>query len=144
MIVGDFNIHVDNAMDGTARTFLDILDTLNLQQCVKEATHRCGHTLDLVITKKDASPLVHNSINIDQLMLSDSLDHRPVTCSINLGMNKTEVKHVTQTVRNYKSMDKTSFAVDVARRLYVHQILDFMVKPFVRLLTTTQSLSQEK
>ena len=54
-------------------------------------------------------------------MLSDALDHRPVTCFLNLGINRTEVEHVTQTVRNYKSMDKTSFAVDVAWRLSVHQ-----------------------
>ena len=36
-------------------------------------------------------------------------------------MNGTGVTHVTQTVRNYKSMDETSFAVYVARRLSLHQ-----------------------
>ena len=45
LIVGDFNIHVDNSNDATARQFLDLLDSLDLVQHVSEKTHANGHTL---------------------------------------------------------------------------------------------------
>ena len=50
LIVGDFNIHVDNSNDTTARQFVDLLDSFNLVQHVSEKTHANGHTLDLVIS----------------------------------------------------------------------------------------------
>ena len=48
MIVGDFNIHVDDATDTDAGTLLDILVSHGLLQNVNSATHRHGHTLDLL------------------------------------------------------------------------------------------------
>lgn len=38
LIVGDFNIHVDNSNDATARQFLDLLDSFDLVQHVRENT----------------------------------------------------------------------------------------------------------
>ena len=37
--------------DREALRFLDLINAFNLQQHVQEATHRLGHTLDLVITR---------------------------------------------------------------------------------------------
>ena len=51
IITGDFNLHVDTE-DKDARRFLECLESFNLQQHVNKPTHRCGHTLDLVITHK--------------------------------------------------------------------------------------------
>ena len=50
LIVGDFNIHVDNPNDTTAMQFLDLLDCFNLVQHVSEKTHAYGHTLDLFVS----------------------------------------------------------------------------------------------
>ena len=49
LITGDINIHVD---DPDAIKFLDLLDSLGLVQHVKTPTHRCGHTLDLMIARE--------------------------------------------------------------------------------------------
>ena len=47
VLLGDFNIHVDNGRDRDSKTFLDILYSADLFQHVKGSTHRAGHTLDL-------------------------------------------------------------------------------------------------
>ena len=38
LIVGDFNIHFDNANDATARQFLNLLDSFDLSACQRENT----------------------------------------------------------------------------------------------------------
>ena len=52
LITGHFNFHVDNSMDLHASAFLDLLDSLNLEQHVHSVTQVTGHTLDLIITHK--------------------------------------------------------------------------------------------
>lgn len=47
IIVGNFNIHVDNRY---ATEFLNITDSFNLMQHVSGSTHNRGHTLDPVFT----------------------------------------------------------------------------------------------
>ena len=59
IIVGDFNIHIDNATDSFANSFADILSSGNLKQHVNGSTHRSGHTLDLVISRHNEQ-LVQN------------------------------------------------------------------------------------
>ena len=52
VIAGDFNVHMDKKNDPFASKFSDILDDFNLVQHVQTHTHKSGHCLDLVITKK--------------------------------------------------------------------------------------------
>ena len=63
-IAGDFNLHVDMASDIDARKFLDLINSLGLQQHVDKPTHIHLHTLDLIITRKTSTiiqsvPRVH-------------------------------------------------------------------------------------
>ena len=51
IIVGDFNLHIDNEADSNAREFIDLLYSMDFTQHVNEPTHNRGHTLDLVISK---------------------------------------------------------------------------------------------
>ena len=51
LLSGDFNFHVDDTCDRTARRFLDILQSFNLTQNISCSTHIAGQTLDLVITR---------------------------------------------------------------------------------------------
>ena len=44
------NFHVNIPNDAAVSSFLDLLDTLGLRQHINVATHRNGHTLDLIIT----------------------------------------------------------------------------------------------
>jgi Endonuclease-reverse transcriptase len=53
IVVGDFNIHVDDPTDADANKFADIVSCNGLQQHVTSPTHRLGHTLDLFITRPE-------------------------------------------------------------------------------------------
>lgn len=62
VLVGDFNIHVDNLTDGCAKELLNILDNFGLSQHVTEPTHNRGHILDLIISK---------GLNISEVVVND-------------------------------------------------------------------------
>ncbi len=47
LIVGDFNIHVDNPNDALGLAFTDLINSFGVKQNV---THRYNHTLDLIIS----------------------------------------------------------------------------------------------
>ncbi len=46
LIVGDFNIHVDNEKDALGSAFIDILNSIGVRQHVSGPTHSRNHTLD--------------------------------------------------------------------------------------------------
>ena len=58
-ITGDFNFHVDDSGNLEAMRFLDLLNSANLVQHVLEPSHRRGHTLDLIITRRDEVLIRH-------------------------------------------------------------------------------------
>ncbi|XP_059910918.1 uncharacterized protein LOC132459992 [Gadus macrocephalus] len=62
LLIGDFNIHVNNPSDALTRAFLSTTDTLGFKQLVQHPTHIGGNTLDLVLTRGvDISQLVVSS-----------------------------------------------------------------------------------
>jgi len=71
IIVGDFNIHVDNAVCNTVLNFLHLMDTFNFVQHVSGPTHDKGHLLDLVFS---------HGLNIDDVCTEDVYvsDHKCV------------------------------------------------------------------
>ena len=51
ILVGDFNIHVENMVDSNSKHFMELLNEFNMIQLVShELTHTEGGTLDLLIT----------------------------------------------------------------------------------------------
>ena len=63
IICGGLNFHVDSTRYPVAVKFLNLLDTFNLEQHIKEETHKNGHTLDLVIpTSDDKDFIPHVSV----------------------------------------------------------------------------------
>ncbi len=50
LIVGDFNIHVDNEKDALGSAFIDILNSIGVRQHVSGPTHSRNHTLDLILS----------------------------------------------------------------------------------------------
>ena len=74
MIVGDFNIHVDDSTDIQAAKLHDIIASHSLNQHVTSPTHTQGHTLDLVITHDNQTISVYP---VDPPLLSD---HSFVVC----------------------------------------------------------------
>ena len=87
LIVGDFNIHVDNSNDATARQFLDMMDSFNLVQHVSEKTHANGHTLDLLIST--GMDLFVNDVKTTDPVISN---HLAVHSTLRLGKPKFVMK----------------------------------------------------
>ena len=77
MVLGDFNIHYDDAKQSEPLRML--LRSFNLIQHVDVATQRCGHTLDLVITHDDEDLVSSVTVTPDSLS-----DHHCVEVKLNV------------------------------------------------------------
>ena len=53
VLVGDFSVHWDCEDDSERVELATLLEDFDLVQHVKGPTHECGHTLNLVITRKE-------------------------------------------------------------------------------------------
>ena len=81
VLVGDFNIHVNDSHDVMALRFLDLIDAFGLVQHVTGPTHAHGHTLDLVITAPNYAP---TDISTDPSNIIS--DHGFVTCQFAMAL----------------------------------------------------------
>ena len=73
LLMGNFNIHVNNPSDSPAKAFLLSIDTFGFKQHVQQPTHTGGNTLDLVLTR---------GVEITELCVSPILQLSPITvCS---------------------------------------------------------------
>lgn len=50
LIIGDFNIHLNKAVDPLSRAFQAIIDSFGFNQWVGEPTHCAGNTPDLILS----------------------------------------------------------------------------------------------
>lgn len=67
IIVGNFNIHVDDDACNTASEFLNITESFNFTQHVSGPMHSKGHTLNLVLSYD----LNTNNVCIEDIFISD-------------------------------------------------------------------------
>jgi len=111
--VGDFNYHIDivrNAGESQAKkraaSLLSQLETANFIQHVKGPTHKHGHTLDLVISRK--SELGIRNMHCDMSVPSD---HYAVIFDLSIPKPQRPRKEIT--VRNWKNMDMVSLKEDL-------------------------------
>ena len=51
IIMGDFNIHIDDVNNQDAQGFMDCMTSMGLDQHVENFTHNKLHTLDLIFSK---------------------------------------------------------------------------------------------
>ncbi|XP_072022074.1 uncharacterized protein [Amphiura filiformis] len=107
ILLGDFNCHVNDADDRFARAFQDLLDAVGLKQHVNGATHKSGHTLDLMISR-DTSNVITGVVEIIPEIFSD---HYPVGCYLNLQPPKAPSK--TMKYRKIREIDTTEFMRDI-------------------------------
>ncbi|XP_028394508.1 uncharacterized protein LOC114518705 [Dendronephthya gigantea] len=84
LVLGDFNIHVDDSKDSGAMKFL------GLEQHVMQPTHIHGHTLDLIITRK-----MESLIRSPPRSCHYFSDHAAIHSSLHLGRPVSQVKRVT-------------------------------------------------
>ncbi len=79
LIVGDFNIHVDNDKDALGSAFIDILNSIGVRQHVSGPTHCRNHTLDLILSHG----IDVNAVEV--LQQSDDIsDHYLVLCKLHI------------------------------------------------------------
>lgn len=109
VIMGDLNLHVDDASDRHAVRLDDILTTYGLTQHVSGSTHQHGHTLDLVITADDLS--------IESLQLHDTLslsDHLCLTFQLLLADYTAASNSVRFMSRTWPAFDAVAFEQELA------------------------------
>ena len=134
LIVGDFNLHVDVAGDAVAGDFLNILESMGLEQHVTGPTHNHSHTLDLIITCQSDS-IIKNYPTIGQFFS----DHAAVLCDLNSIKPEASVKTVT--CRNVKSVNIESFKGDLAKSALCNEnIVNLSLDDLVSCYNSTLSL----
>ena len=79
IILGDFNLHVNDPNDDNAMNFIESTQALALEQHVNFSTHTSGNTLDLVFTE------LFNELKIQKCTQDDLIsDHCIVKCNLNV------------------------------------------------------------
>ena len=80
ILCGDLNSHLDDPSSSEGKRFLDLLNSFDLVQLVNGATHRKGHTLDVIIARSIDADLLANVRPIEMCFP----DHYPVFFVINI------------------------------------------------------------
>ncbi|XP_072180929.1 uncharacterized protein [Diadema setosum] len=106
LLIGDFNIQVDNVSNKDSKTFSDILYSAGLVQHVTVSTHLAGHTLDLVITRRDGHPILSTSC-----LSGLPSDHDAVVCSLNFARPPSSKKLIK--CRKLKDINVDQFTEDL-------------------------------
>ena len=107
IIVGDFNIHMDNVDSPESQNFRQILDSFGLKLRVSGPTHIAGHTLDLVITRRDSS--IVEKVHVDDIIS----DHMMLRFGLMLPLKTRETTIVKR--RSFKNFDIELFNSDLEK-----------------------------
>ena len=106
LILRDLNIHVDNIRDSDAMKFSDLLESFSLKQHVTEPTHKDGHTLDLIVTRR-SDRILSARPKVDCYLS----DHASVCCK--LASQRPPLLDKVITFRKDKGIDLESFKRDL-------------------------------
>ncbi len=109
LILGDFNIHIDQNDCMLTKDFLFLLDCFNLKQFISGPTHNKGHTLDLVI----ANDAIVSQLSSVDIGLSD---HFAIFFNLEISLSCTTSSH-TVNFRKWKSINSSDFADTVVSSL---------------------------
>ena len=107
LIAGDFNFHFENASNPDTIKLTDLLDSVGLEQRVTEPTHRCGHTLDLLITRSVDDTIFVTPPKADYTIS----DHITVLCKILLIKPPLVTKQIS--FRKIKNISINDFKQDI-------------------------------
>ena len=109
IIIGDINIHWNDKSNLERRQLADVLNMYSLNQHISQPTHIKGHTLDLVITRNNDSPVIEAEV--------DSLfsDHHALLCKIKIA--KLPPQKETIHYRKLKGIDFKDLNEEIASSL---------------------------
>uniref|UniRef100_A0A8C2FQR6 Reverse transcriptase domain-containing protein n=1 Tax=Cyprinus carpio TaxID=7962 RepID=A0A8C2FQR6_CYPCA len=123
LIVGDFNIHVDNEKDALGSAFIDILNSIGVRQHVSGPTHCRNHTLDLILS---------HGIDVDGVEImqpsDDISDHYLVLCKL----------HIAKTVNSTSCYKYGRTITSTTKDCFVSNLPD--VSQFLSISKTSEQL----
>ncbi len=111
LLVGDFNIHVDITTDPLSVRLASLFTDFSLDQAVTFPTHQRGHSLDLVVTRREDGVL--QSVMPDPTL--DISDHVCVVCQLCLSSQPSPPVYVE--ARNLSGIDLEQFQSDLQSTL---------------------------
>ena len=106
LITGDFNIHMNDENNLDQQKMSEMITMFNLEQHVYAATHRCGGTLDLFITR-DENDVGLQSPEVDYMIS----DHSFIVAWLNLQKPPLTEKDII--TRNLKKIDNEKLNDDL-------------------------------
>ena len=129
IILGDFNMHINDTNSNDACTFLDTFSALSLNQHVTMSTHVKGNILDLMFTEEISS------IKLTSCQTGPFLsDHKLVTALLNIDRQPIEKKlsvcklH-SITKNSFKAaFDKSAIDLTLPVEIVLHQLNDELHK----------------
>ena len=110
IILGDFNLHVNQVFNSEVIRFNSILSSFGLSQLVDQPTHVAGNTLDLLITNQTQMQI--KDICVDHVNFSD---HSFVFFKFPFECNKSELKTVSMKI--YKEVNFDDFKMKVTSKV---------------------------
>ena len=120
VILGNFNIHVNNVDDPNTSIFLDMVTALGLKQYIKGPTHKSGKCLDLIFTKE-----LSRIKTIKCSQSSTVSDHNSIQCILNIPKEDCTCKEVTY--RKLSERDLIQLVNDMSLKKIKAENLDDMV-----------------
>ena len=126
IVLGDFNIHINNDQDVDANRFKDIMEALGLQQHVSFSTHRCSNTLDHIYTELGSTVIINycreGSVLSDHTaVICRTIIQRENVARIEVSdrkINKIDLDELSQDIKfdasyyNNNTIDELVFALD--------------------------------
>ena len=121
VVLGDFNIHVNDIDDPNARIFLDTMTALSQKQHVEGPTHKSGNCLDLIFTEEMRKT---KTIRCSQSMIVS--DHKFIQCILSIPKEDCAQKEITY--RKLKDVDLSQVVKDMSLEEIKTENLDEMVE----------------
>ena len=91
IILGDFNIHINDSSDPAAAAFTEMMEALGLTQHVPSFTHKKGNLLDHIYTE------VGSNIKVNRCTIGDFVsDHSVISCVLEIPKENMVKKTVTE------------------------------------------------
>ena len=103
MLVGDVNVHLDDATAAPVIQLVSLLDGFGLHDVVRQPTHLRGHQLDVFITRTDQPTA---SVRVDPPLLSD---HSLIVVAFNSASVKQSSENTPVWRRRWRPFDADGF-----------------------------------
>ena len=139
IIMEDVNFHLNKSVIG-----IPDVSMIFWKHHVKEPTHHCEHTLDVVITRSDTS--ISSDIHVFDPRLGDgygivSSDHYTVMCTASLMKSYSVQKTVSY--RKFRSINQQKFRTDIPKSYKItHIAMDGSAESLIRQYNTCWRNSQ--